>query len=191
MQENNRYLFVTAVLLFTAFIFLVGCGRMGISSTTAAPSATKPAENVEQEISATATLSETDVPPLETSTPDEDKPAVGVAVETDRITYDSDQEIVVSATNNLDSPITTIDQQGFCSIFRIEEREGNAWTELINCFSGPPPTDFTIAPGETVTTTFPPQLEPGTYRVELVYTEGDEYIAGSTISVYSMPFEVR
>lgn len=189
-SQNRHCIAVWATLMVAAAVLLAACASGEI---TEPPATNSPA--VEEESPTALTNSSEDGPSPEASEPgpnaNTEEPPTELTVQTDRSVYRTDQEIIVNATNGLDRPITTIDQQGFCSIFRLEERTGAEWTELRNCYSGPPPQDVTIAAGETVTTTFPPQLEAGTYRVALVYTPGDHFIAGDNITVYSEPFQVR
>lgn len=113
-----------------------------------------------------------------------------VTVETNRQEYLQDDEIVVTITNNLDISITTIDQQAFCSIIRLKQRIGKEWKELINCFSGIPPSYVTLgAHSETIVKL--PGLSPGIYQVYIKYSLGLTYDLSKTYTSFSSQFIVK
>jgi hypothetical protein len=113
-----------------------------------------------------------------------------VSIVTDKGEYTVGETIVVTVTNNLNIPITTLNQQAFCTIIRMELQKDGNWQEVKNCYSGEPVAEVTIKPGEKVVK----QLETpasGTYRVGLIYSEGDAYDRGKLLAVFTVAFEVK
>jgi len=113
-----------------------------------------------------------------------------VSVVTDKGGYTVGETIVVTVTNNLDIPITTVNQQSFCSIIRMESQNDGNWQEVKNCYSGEPVSEVTISPGEKAVQ----QLQAfasGIYRVGLIYSEGDAYDIGKLFAVFTLPFNVK
>jgi hypothetical protein len=112
-----------------------------------------------------------------------------VLVMTDKQEYQQDEEIVVTITNNLDTRITTFDQQAFCTIVRLDERVGEEWKEVRNCLSGAPPRFLTIdAQAETYVKL--PGLSQGVYRASVVFSQGDTFNFGDSYISSSTPFKV-
>lgn len=108
-----------------------------------------------------------------------------VTVETNLQEYHQNEEIVVTITNNLDTSITTIDQQAFCTIVRLKQLIGKEWKEVKNCFSGIPMSNVTLG-AHSITIVKLPALSTGIYQafirysLELKYYPGKSYISLST-----------
>jgi hypothetical protein len=116
-----------------------------------------------------------------------------VSVEINKQEYRHGEEIVVTITNNLDSRITTFDQQAFCSIVRLERQSGTEWQEVRNCFSGPPSRFITLEP-HTETVVKLGQLlslSPGIYRASIIFSLGETFNFGQSFVVSSSPFRVQ
>lgn len=113
-----------------------------------------------------------------------------VLVETDKQAYQQGEEVTVTATNNLDTSITTFDQQAFCSIFRLEQTTTEEWKEVRNCFSGAPRRLLTLGPHSKTTVNLP-SPSPGSYRLSLVFSLGEVFDFGRTHFSYSPQFTVR
>lgn len=107
-----------------------------------------------------------------------------VTVETNLQEYHQKEEIVVTITNNLDTSITTIDQQAFCTIVRLKQLIGKEWKEVKNCFSGIPMSNVTLG-AHSETTVKLPALTPGTYHAYIKYSLGLKYYPGK--SYISLP----
>ena len=128
--------------------------------------------------------------PLAEETPNDNEIISEVSVETDKQDYQQDEEIVVTVTNNLDRPITTFDQQAFCSIVKLELHDGTEWKEVTNCFSGVPTIEVTLEP-RTQTIVKLQALSPGMYRASLIFSLGETFNFGESFVVSSSPFSVR
>ena len=121
--------------------------------------------------------------------------ASGVLVETNKQEYLQDEEIEAVVTNNLDTSITTFDQQAFCSIITLEQRIDAEWRKLgRNCFSGAPSRSITLKP-HTVTnlklqTRISP-LAPSVYRATILYSMGESFKFGKAFVASSAPFSVQ
>jgi predicted mannosyl-3-phosphoglycerate phosphatase (HAD superfamily) len=113
-----------------------------------------------------------------------------VTVETNLQEYHQKEEIVVTITNNLDTSITTIDQQAFCTIVRLKQLIGKEWKEVINCFTGMPPKYVTLgAHSETIVKL--PGLSQGIYQVYINYSLGLAYDLSKTYTSFSSQFIVK
>jgi hypothetical protein len=132
------------------------------------------------------------VPRVRGSSPStESVPTSRVFIETDQQKYERDQEVTVTISNDLDTSVTTFDQQAFCSIVRLEQQSGAEWKELKNCIiSGPPSRLVTLQP-RTKTTVKLPSITPGTYRVSLIYSLGEAFHFGNSFAASSTPFYVQ
>ena len=119
-----------------------------------------------------------------------------VNITTDKKEYDLEKlEIIVTITNNLDSSITTVNMQGFCSILRLEQQEGTAWDEIRNCTSKAPIRQITLRPNSVTIVRLPVSLpyhsiSPGVYRVSLVFARGNEYWGKKHLISYSNEFTI-
>ena len=114
----------------------------------------------------------------------------GVLVETDKQEYRADEKIVVTITNNLDSSVTTFDQQAFCTIIKLEQQKETEWKEVRNCFSGAPSVLVTLKPA-TKTIVELPGLSPGIYRALIIFSLGEAFNFGKSSIAISAPFSVR
>lgn len=112
-----------------------------------------------------------------------------VLVITDKQEYQRDEDIVVTITNNLDTRITTFDQQAFCTFVRLDERVGEKWKEVRNCLSGAPPRFLTLDT-QAETNVKLPGLSQGVYRASVVFSQGDTFNFGDSYISSSTPFKV-
>ena len=113
-----------------------------------------------------------------------------VVVETNKQAYQQGEEVTVTVTNNLDTSITTFDQQAFCSIFRLEQRTTEEWKEVRNCISGAPRRSVTLGPHSKTTVNLP-SPSPGLYRVSVIFSPGEVFDFGRLHVSYSLEFTVR
>jgi hypothetical protein len=113
-----------------------------------------------------------------------------VLVETNKQEYSQDEEIVVTITNDLDTNITTFDQQAFCTMIRLEQQSGTEWREVRNCFSGVPSKLVTLKP-YTKTSVKLPALSPSIYRTLIIFSLGETFNFGKSFTASSLPFSVR
>jgi hypothetical protein len=108
---------------------------------------------------------------------------VTILVERDRFAPGDPIELHIQ--NGLREAISTVDQQAFCGVLRLDRAVGTKWEEIRNCASGPPPRDVVIRPGEGLAVPWEPGLGKGVYRARLVYTIGGAFIAGKASEVTS------
>jgi len=172
-------------LALVVSIMLIACGNdrnavNGRTTTTTSPTTTA-APTATAEITTTPKVEET---PTETST------ASDVSVSTDKKEYQQDEQIAATITNNLDTSITTFNQQAFCTTIKLERREGTGWNEVGVCLSAAPRSEVTLEPHtETVVTL--PALPAGTYRASLVFSIGETFDFGESFVASSEPFSVQ
>jgi len=144
-------------------------------------------------VAVTSTAAATPIPAEETPTTNDI--ISRVLVETNQQEYRQNEAIVVTITNNLDTSITTFDQQAFCSIVRLERQDGTEWREVRNCFSGVPRTEVTLKPGaETVvqlSAHLLPALSPGIYRALMIFSLGETFNFGKSFLASSPLFSVQ
>ena len=112
-----------------------------------------------------------------------------VLVETNKQEYSQGEEILLTITNNLDTSITTFDQQAFCSIIRLEHKDGTEWREVRNCVSGVPSRPVTLNP-HTETIVKLPGPPPGIYRSSMIFSRGESFNFGKSSAASSLPFRV-
>lgn len=172
-------------LAFMISMVLTACGDErdavnGGTSPTPSPTATAAA-------TATAEITTT---PLVQETPTETSTASGVSVSTDKREYQQDEGIAVTISNNLDTSITTFDQQAFCTVIKLERQEGPGWSEVRDCFSGVPSVEVTLE-RHSQTSVALPALPTGTYRASLVYSIGETFNFGESFVASSEPFSVQ
>jgi hypothetical protein len=113
-----------------------------------------------------------------------------VLVETDQQKYQRNQEIIVTITNDLDTSITTFDQQAFCTIIRLEQQIGTEWKEVKNCISGVPSRPVTLEPHKKVIVKLP-SLTPGIYLASIIFSLGETFNFGKSFIASSTPFHVQ
>jgi hypothetical protein len=107
-----------------------------------------------------------------------------VTVEAGREQYAPGEPIHLQIINGLSDQITTVDQQAFCSVLRLDHEIGpDVWEEVHNCTSGPPPREVVIGPGQEQAVTWETGLGEGVYRARLVYSIGGAFIAGKASEV--------
>ncbi len=98
--------------------------------------------------------------------------------------YALGEQIRLEIHNGLNDPITTVDQQAFCGVLRLDREIGpDLWEEIHNCASGPPPRDVVIGPGQVLAETWETGLGKGVYRARFVYSVGGAFIAGEASEV--------
>ncbi len=104
----------------------------------------------------------------------------------EREQYAPDEPIRLQIRNGLNDAITTVDQQAFCGVLRLDrEIAPDLWEEVHNCASGPPPRDVVIGPGQEQSVTWETGLGEGVFRARLVYTVGEAFVAGEASEVTS------
>jgi len=113
-----------------------------------------------------------------------------VLVEIDRQEYKQYEEVKVTVTNNLDTSITTYDQQTFCGIIGLEQKTGEKWKEVRNCFSGAPRRDVMLEPYSKTLVKLP-GLSTGIYRAVFTFSVGEIFDIGRSYVSYSSRFTVR
>ena len=113
-----------------------------------------------------------------------------VSVETNQKEYHRDEEIVVTITNNLDTNITTFDQQAFCTIIKLEQQDETDWRKVRNCFSGAPRSLVSLSP-HTETIVKLPALSPGIYRTSITFSLGVAFNFGQSFVAPSLRFIVQ
>jgi hypothetical protein len=107
-----------------------------------------------------------------------------VTVEAEREQYAPGEPIQLQIHNGLSNPITTVDQQAFCGVLRLDKEIGpDVWEEVHNCTSGPPPREVVIGSGQEQAVTWETGLGEGVYRARLVYSIGGAFIAGKATEV--------
>jgi hypothetical protein len=107
-----------------------------------------------------------------------------VTVTAERDQYAPGEPIHLQIHNGLMDAVTTVDQQAFCGVLRLDEEIGpDTWQEVHNCTSGPPPRDVVIGPREGQSVTWETGLGKGVYRARLVYTIGGAFVAGEASEV--------
>lgn len=114
-----------------------------------------------------------------------------VTIRSGASSYSSGDKIKLVVTNGLKTPISTTDQQGFCTIVQIDQLEDGSWVRAAPCLSGPPPIDVVLAAGSVTTVELPQPLEPGEYRARLVYSIGSSFVAGQALEAQSARFTVH
>lgn len=107
------------------------------------------------------------------------------------------EEIVVTITNGLDTPITSQDQRTYCSIIIVEQQHAAGWQPVTNCTANAPSQEVTINPDSVATVTLSPNqlsdgiITSGTYRATLLYTTGPSFRPAQTSTASSAQFLVR
>jgi hypothetical protein len=113
----------------------------------------------------------------------------GVSVQTDKVRYDTGEEIAVTVSNGLEAVIVTYDQQAFCSVLTLERQAKEGWYEVRNCLSTKPNQFIAIGPGESDVIALPGDLEPGTYQLSLIFSE-ETFSFDRAETAVSEPFDV-
>jgi len=103
----------------------------------------------------------------------------GVQLTLSDIAASPGKPITVTVTNNTTSTLATYNHESLCSIFTIQRQNENqdGWDDVLECVLETPTIPVAIPPGESQSLTFnggphfldPGALEPGVYRVKLVY----------------------
>jgi hypothetical protein len=107
-----------------------------------------------------------------------------VTLAPEREQYAPGEPIRLQIHNGLSDQITTVDQQAFCGVLRLDQEVGpDVWEEVHNCTSGPPPREVVIGPGQEQVVTWETGLGKGVYRARLVYSIGGAFIAGKASEV--------
>lgn len=120
-----------------------------------------------------------------------------VHVETNKQAYQQDEKIIVTITNNLDTSITTFDQQAFCTIIGLEQQSALEWKRISNCLFGVPSRFVTLKPhtetNEKLSPSPPsiPGISTGTYRASILFSVGETFNFGRSFVSSSLPFRVQ
>jgi hypothetical protein len=175
-----RFCFARTRTMATAILSVLlaaACTPSGTASlgATASPRATAPGPDASP--SPTASLAIASTKPSGQG----DSP-VTIAAEQER--FAPGVPIHLEIRNGLNDPITTVDQQAFCGVLRLDQEIApDVWEEVHNCASGPPPRDVVIGPGQLQAVTWETGLGKGVYRARLVYTVGEAFVAGEASEV--------
>lgn len=120
-----------------------------------------------------------------------------IKIESGKATYDESENIVITIWNNMDRPLTTMDQHTSCSIILIEQRKDSGWQEINNCTLNAPAKEISI-PAKShekveliPTQPFAANLPIGTYRATLIYTLGDRFKPRQSQRAFSEIFTVH
>lgn len=166
------------IAMATVFVLLAAaCTPSGIASlqATASPQATATGRDASPSPSASLTT------PSSRSSGQGDSP---VTIAAEREQFAPGEPIHLEIRNGLGDPITTVDQQAFCGVLRLDQETApDVWEEVHNCASGPPPRDVVIGPGQEQAVTWESGLGKGVYRARLVYTVGEAFVAGEASEV--------
>lgn len=124
-------------------------------------------------------------------------PAAVVTVVANQNRYATHEKIVITISNGLKEPITTADQQTYCSVIILERQGEGDWQPVRNCTLNSPSLEVTVKPGSVAPFELAPNqissgsIPPGTYRATLIYTIGEHFGPGQARIVSSEPFTVR
>lgn len=200
MKVVGRNLLVKAVILIVSVV-LLGCVRSEtpFQSTSTVQNANRGFSNERgsgAEGVATQPVSAPPGPIYPSLVAGDNSPAqtgppgiLQVLIETDKQAYRTNEEMVVTVINGLDSSITTFDQQAFCSIIKLEQQTESEWEEVRNCLAGVPSSFVTLEPhSETVVRL--PGLSAGAYRVSIAFSPGEVFSFSNSLVVPSLPFDV-
>ena len=206
-SRNLRIIIAAAAAVTAIIIVLVGCAGSRIPPR---PTSTMPTSN---DSITNGNMDETDgtpPQPVSTTSPEintsegdgatqkediietatESSSGSRVLVEINKQEYIQGEEIVVTITNNLDTSITTFDQQAFCSIITLERQSEGEWKKVKNCFSGVPSSFVTLEP-HTETILKLGDLSSGVYRASIIFSIGDIFDFGTSFVASSSPFTVH
>lgn len=120
-----------------------------------------------------------------------------VMIESNKTRYDIDENIEITVRNKTEEPITSMDQQTFCSIILLEIQRDDNWEPLRNCTLNSPAREVTIDADSSETVQLEPSqqfagsLPAGTYKATLVYSIGKTYIPDQNSKAYSDIFTVQ
>jgi hypothetical protein len=195
---SHRRVDLVAVMLVGALLILGACsgdsaeGPDGSSNSPYVTSTDTGATSTLPTSSSTSLADSTSVPAATTTmtVPDggEDGDAL-VTVSSLQPRYAAGETVRILIENELDGPITALDQRGFCTIVDIDELENESWVAAAPCLSGPPPSDVVLAPGITAVD-LPQPLPPGVYRARLRYSVGDGFVDVDALEAVSDTFTV-
>ena len=159
-------------------VFVLACVPSGVTS----PSRDVPSSPV---VTGASSLDpspgETVETPLTTPSPADAR----VVIQPERDRYSANEPIVIRIRNGLDETITTVDQQAFCGVLRLDREVSAGWEEVQNCISGPPPREVTIGPGQERVEPWAEGLGKGVYRARFVYTIGETFTPGAALEATS------
>jgi urease beta subunit len=120
----------------------------------------------------------------------------GVSVAVDRGTYALGQGIKVTIDNNTDRMIQTFDHQTHCTIVTLQRLRGGSWSNVAECPLLTPTRTINLEPRHSLSVKLPDErftadFEPGTYRVEFIYSDVDgSGRAGKPGKIYSARFTI-
>jgi hypothetical protein len=158
-------------------LLVLACAQSGVSS----PSADVPSSPVATGASLNPSSANSVESPLTTASAADAR----VVLQLDADQYSPGDPIVVRVRNGLDEAITTVDQQAFCGVLRLDREVSAGWEDVQSCISGPPPRAVTIEPGQERVETWAEGLGKGVYRARLVYAIGETFTPGAALEVTS------
>lgn len=177
--RSPRALAAAAASLFV--VLVAACAADGTASPQAPASVQLIASPSTGTVSESAPASSR---PPESAAPTDQSDSQQVTVVADRAQYAPGEPISLRIHNGLSDSITTVDQQAFCGVLRLDQEiSPDVWEEVVNCISGPPPRDVVIEPGQDQAVTWETGLGKGVYRARLVYTVGRAFVAGEASEV--------
>ncbi len=131
--------------------------------------------------------------------PDIDLSEPEVMVERDKEAYQVNEKIRITIKNMLEEPVTSMDQQTYCTIILLEEQKETGWLPVKNCTLNAPAREVTINANSSefkIVEIVPDQqsaetLQVGTYRATLVYSKGEHFKPAENSTAYSETFDVQ
>ncbi|MEP7338273.1 MAG: hypothetical protein ABI977_11115 [Acidobacteriota bacterium] len=124
-------------------------------------------------------------------------PSNNVIVKAERDVYPERETVVVKITNDSDQSIVTLDHKSYCSILTVQKQQVSDWITVAPCLLATPTRLVKIGAREDVLLKLPAdntasRIEPGTYRLELVYfaMDANGQPTGNPSTVYSRTFTV-
>jgi hypothetical protein len=121
----------------------------------------------------------------------------GVTITTDRSSYDINNRIIATISNNTDQNIQAEDHRSYCTILFLQKNVGNSWNTVATCLLKSATRLVKIDARQSVSISLPPdpatpQNEPGMYRLELLFMflDNNDQPVGPQIILDSPPFTV-
>lgn len=124
-------------------------------------------------------------------------PSNNIIVQAERNVYAEREPVIVKVSNDSEQPIVTMDHKSFCTILNVQKQQVNDWITIAPCLLSTPTRLVKINARDSLTMKLPvddagAKLDPGTYRLELVYFAVDAggMPVGNPTTVYGRTFTV-
>lgn len=120
-----------------------------------------------------------------------------VEVTSEKNIYAENEKIVIKINNNLENPVVAPNQQTYCSTVLLERQEKTNWQPIKNCTLNSPSQDIKINPGSILLVDLDPsqpvysRLAAGNYRATFIYSMGEHFLPGQSLTVSTAIFTVR